>query len=365
LTKALAKRAERLAGRAGSVPPRTLFAQLALAWIYGQRMAPPNRESNLADFLHWRVWHVAETAVERQWRPLLSLPTWPDGRLQPEELERRIQVTGELRDEAFKLDLAQARLRAGEKEAEAWARIEIRWKKRTWEASGSMYSHHVPSLVTEHLGTVNRFTPGLLSLAQCRESLEMKRWSASVCPHWREGWFAAGCRDLGYNIDWWEANWAHRAYLEPLLNPETQMRPMASLLMALGLGAKEPGESLLAGDALIAAVQQGRMNGAMLGQALAEAASSGAIKFSRWSKGLARVSQTGLPVACVLFDALEILFASGHTQGASDIHKLIELQLQLAHLTRRRLTESRSVENLRRVLVGGKTKRVRDELLGM
>jgi len=205
----------------------------------------------------------------------------------------------------------------------------------------------------------------LLSLAQCRESLEMKRWSATVCPRWREGWFAAGCRDLGHNIDWWEANWAHRAYLEPLLDAHTQIGPMATLLMALGLGAKEAGESLLAADALVATIQQGRMNGAMLGQALAEAASSGAIKLSRWSKQLTRVSQTGLSVAGALFDALEILFASGHAHGAADVHKLIELQLQLAHLTQRSLTEPRAVENLRGVVAGGKTKRVRDALLAM
>src|ERR1700722_10540807 len=102
------------------------------------------------------------------------------------------------------------------------------------------------------------------------------------------------------------------------------------------------------------------MNRAMLGQALVEAASSGAIKFSRWSKQLTRVSQTGLSVARALFDALEILFASDHAHGAGDVHKLIELQLQLAHFTQSRLSEPRAVQNLRRVLAGGKTKRMRD-----
>jgi len=327
-------------------------------------MAQPIQESTLADFLHWRVWHVAELAAERRWRPLLSLPTWQDGRIDPKELERRIQGTGEWYDDGFKLDLVQARVRAGENKTEAWPPIQVRWKKRTWEVSGNTYSHHTPSLVTENLGTVNRFTPELLSLAQCRESLEMKRWSATVCPHWREGWFAAGCRDLGY-IDWWEANWAHRAYLEPLLDAHTNIAPMAALLMTLGLGAKEPGESLLAADCLMAAVQQGRVNGTRLGQALVEAASSGAIKFSRWSQQLTRVSQTEPRVAGTLFEALEILFASGQAHGAADVHKLIELELQLAHLTGRRLTEPCAVENLLRVTSGGKTRRNRDSLLSM
>jgi len=53
-----------------------------------------------------------------------------------------------------------------------------------------------------------------------------------------------------------------------------------------------------------------------------------------------------------IFEALEILFASGHAHGTTDAHKLIELQLQLAHLTQRRLTALRAVENLGSIVAG-------------
>jgi len=54
---------------------------------------PPRfAEDNLADFLVWRVWCVAEQAAQRQERPLLSLPTWPDGRIDPAELARRVNT---------------------------------------------------------------------------------------------------------------------------------------------------------------------------------------------------------------------------------------------------------------------------------
>ena len=43
-----------------------------------------------ADFLIWRLWCVAEQAVQRQERPLMSLPTWPDGRIDPIEFARRV-----------------------------------------------------------------------------------------------------------------------------------------------------------------------------------------------------------------------------------------------------------------------------------
>jgi hypothetical protein len=74
----------------------------------------------------------------------------------------------------------------------------------------------------------------------------MKRWCAIVNPHWSEGWFAAGCRDLGGNLDWWQADWSTRAYLEPLLDSSIRLGDMGALLIALGIGAKEAGERGLA-----------------------------------------------------------------------------------------------------------------------
>jgi hypothetical protein len=365
LTKALAKRAAKLLAQAGSVPPRTLFAQLALAWIQQQEMAPPAGQNNLADFLHWRVWHIAGLVAARNWRPLLSLPSWPDGRIDPAELERRIAATRNWGDESFRFDLALARTRAGQSVDSEWPRMEIRWRKRTWQASGTTYSHCSPSLVVEDSQPETRFSTCRLSLARLEASLEMRRWCTLVCPHWREGWFAAGCRDLGDNLDWWEARWANRAYLEPLVHSHTSMGPMACLLLALGLSAKETGEGLLAADALVAAVSQGRLEGAALGRALAEASPSGAIKWSRWAKQLARVSQTTWATGRVLFDALEVLFASGHLNEAAGIHPLIELQLQLAHFTQRRMTDATAIKNLAQIPAGDKTKRLRDQLLGI
>src|SRR5437899_12193796 len=101
--------------------PRTALAELALAWTRGLRNPEPAAEDSLADFLVWRLWCVAEQAAQRQERPLLSLPTWPDGRIDPAEFARRVnaqprrerETIAADRTSLFPLDLPQARLRGG------------------------------------------------------------------------------------------------------------------------------------------------------------------------------------------------------------------------------------------------------------
>ena len=89
----------------------------------------------------------------------------------------------------------------------------LTWETKSWEAGGKTYSHHRPTLEISGSPKRSRFDPVLLSTASFMASLEMKRWCATVCPAWREGWFAAGCHDLGYNLDWWAADWSTRARL--------------------------------------------------------------------------------------------------------------------------------------------------------
>jgi hypothetical protein len=372
LTASLAKRAGKLLERGDRQQPRAALAELALAWTRGRRIPEPTAEDNLADFLVWRLWCVAEQTARRQERPLLSLPTWPDGRIDPAELERRVNAqprsereTISDRASLFHLDLLQARLRAGADLDGSLPQMYLTWKTKTWEAGGKTYSHHRPILDVPNSSKKSRFHPALLSTASFRASLEMKRWCATTCPVWREGWFAAGCRDLGYNLDWWEANWSTRAYLEPLVESHTGIGPMGGLLLALGLGAKEPGENMLAVDALIASLGEGRLAGSALGRALIEATSSGAIKFARWSKQLAWAAQAGPRQANAIFLAVEALFESGQGMEAADYSKLVELERELAHQTGLRLSRADAIRTLEAISTGGKTKRVIAELLSL
>ena len=112
-------------------------------------------------------------------------------------------------------------------------------------------------------------------------------WLKSVWPIAGESFFAQGIEAIASNIDWWEARWENRAYLEPLLDADVPLRPMALLLLTLGLAAKEPGEQGLATEALIAAIRDGRIDGIKLGGAMAQLWPSGLIKMARWTKALA------------------------------------------------------------------------------
>jgi hypothetical protein len=370
LTASLARRAGKMLERRDRPQPRAALAELALAWTGGRRTPEPAAEQNLSDFLLWRLWCVSEQTAQRQQRPLLSLPTWPGGRIDPAELARRIDAqpreqreAGADRASLFHLDLILARLRAGADLDGSLPETHLTWKTKRWEAGGQAYLHHYPILEVRGSPKESRFDPALLSTASFRTSLEMKRWCATVCPVWREGWFAAGCRDLGFNLDWWEANWSTRAYLEPLVERHTAIGPMDGLLLALGLSAKEAGESMLAVDALVASLAEGRLASDVLGRGLIEASSSGAIKFSRWSRQLARVAQAGAGQANAIFQAVEALFESGHGAEAADYFKMVELARELAHQTGLRLSRPGAISALEAIPTGGKTKRVIAELV--
>ena len=47
----------------------------------------------------------------------------------------------------------------------------------------------------------------------------MYRWIATIQPGYREVWAAMGTLLIGRNVDWWSAEWANRAFLEPFIDP--------------------------------------------------------------------------------------------------------------------------------------------------
>jgi len=97
-----------------------------------------------------------------------------------------------------------------------------------------------------------------------RSTTEMIRWLGTIRPANREGWFAAGCAKVGANLNWWEAQWENRAYLEPLAERDVALGPAARRLLTLGLLAKDAAEGVLAVDGAIAGIGDGRLDAAGL-----------------------------------------------------------------------------------------------------
>ncbi|MFG6463921.1 DUF6493 family protein [Roseateles sp. DXS20W] len=146
---------------------------------------------------------------------------------------------------------------------------------RTWEVDGKTYTHH-----DFHISSppAPRDTP-LTHLAVARHVPEgwpedswrgwafggreagLLRYAASTLPSDLEAWCAQGAWAFGNNLDWWEAEWHNRAYLDVLLDAAMPLTPMPRLLLMLALCGKEAGQVATAVDLLVQAHAQGRLAG--------------------------------------------------------------------------------------------------------
>jgi hypothetical protein len=118
----------------------------------------------------------------------------------------------------------------------------------------------------------------------------MYRWIATVQPGYREVWSAIGSLLMGRNVDWWSAEWANRAFLEPFLDPVTPVGPHARTLLSIALGAKEAGERGLASDVVRLALADGRLTASDLAEGLTATVAVACDRPNRWALSLADVA---------------------------------------------------------------------------
>lgn len=364
---------------------------LVLAWITGEA-APMRRgpEPDLDSFSGLRLWEVAARAARREARPLLALPTHADGWIDPRVLVERIRsapgwdmsdavqsllrvapdhrhaareaapgLTGELGDAlrhalgadgvapgpAAPLWIAASRARsplADDPAVEARhpglgpdagraARLKLHVQHETSVYEGQTY-HYFPVRVDIEPAVpeaVGADLPTVLHHVASTQEIPGRRWTATIWPAGRHAWFGRGVEAVGGNIDWPEAEWPNRVYLEALLEADTPLCEMGRALLGIGLGAKEPGESGLSVDALIAAVRDGRVDGARLGDALAALGTTGLTKGARWAKTLATVARASSLHREVVRDALEGLIAAGPEMRPADLGAVLALLHEL------------------------------------
>jgi hypothetical protein len=192
-----------------------------------------------------------------------------------------------------------------------------------------------------------------------------QRWGAMIWPIARESWLARGVEAIAMNLDWWEAEWNNRTYLEPLTDPDVPLKPMAILLLTLGLAAKEASEYGLATDALIVAVDDGRIDGLLIGGSMRALLSSGLIKPARWAKTLSDAARVSPLHARTIAHAIEIALAEGLADPPRDLLTLLELLKELLV----QMGEPVSPQSLRSWLgrwkTSGKTAKVVKDLLAL
>ena len=156
------------------------------------------------------------------------------------------------------------------------------------------------------------------------------RYSATLLPSDLQAFFAEGAHSIGNNLDWWEARWHDRAYLEPLLDPVTPMGPMACLLLALALAGKEPGQTAVAVDALVHAHAEGRFAPPQaLGDTLRELLATPLLKVARLHKSLQAALRADARIAGFVFELLCVVLQARPEDPPRDMAALLELLLEL------------------------------------
>lgn len=157
-------------------------------------------------------------------------------------------------------------------------------------------------------------------------------WSATLLPSSLDALWAEGARAIGNNLDWWEAQWHNAAYLRLLLDPTGALGPMGTLLLALGLLGKEPGQTAIAVDALVQAWRDGRLDTAVMGQTLRQLLSTPLPKAARLrtslNNALRAEAALGRPVFDVLCEA--VTAEPPPREWATLLDLLLELKLSLA-----------------------------------
>ena len=137
-----------------------------------------------------------------------------------------------------------------------------------------------------------------------RSDATMLRWMATIRPGDRESWSAVGGLTIARNIDWWSAEWANRAFLEPFVDPTASIGPHARVMLAIALGAKEAGERGLAADVVGLALADGRLAASGLADGLTDAAAVACDRPNRWAVSLADVATRSDHHAAAVADAV-------------------------------------------------------------
>ena len=159
--------------------------------------------------------------------------------------------------------------------------------RRSFGGLGLAIEPPLPATTPVDLPTVSmlRTTPAFSVTG--RSDPAILRWMATIRPGDRETWAAVGAITIGRNTDWWSAEWANRAFLEPFLDPVTTIGAHARTLVGIGLGAKEAGERGLATDVVRLALADGRLTASTLAEGLTMAAAARCDRPTRWAVSLA------------------------------------------------------------------------------
>lgn len=189
------------------------------------------------------------------------------------------------------------------------------------------------------------------------------RYAATVLPTDVAAFCAEGARMIGSNLDWWEAQWQNKAYIEILLRPSTPVRGPAALLLALALMGKEPGQTAIAIDALAGSWREQRLDTAAVAHVLARLMATPLVKNPRLAKSLASALRLEPALEAFLFDLLGDILGRLNGAAPGDIAPLLEFLVELKARQMRELSAP-TAASLNAMPLTGKARKLRTELAG-
>ena len=189
------------------------------------------------------------------------------------------------------------------------------------------------------------------------------RWSATIAPGCLEGYFSVGADRL--DLDWTEVRWEVVHFLEPLLEPDVPLGPNALLLLTLGLGAREAGQSGLAVDAFIAGAESDRLDADRLGACMGQLLGTGMIKARRWGDALHVAAGSSPRAAAAARVAMQGALRGDAASHPKDLSRFLEVLHELLVDARTRIDDAEARTYLSAVPTGGKTGKLVRALLAL
>ena len=193
---------------------------------------------------------------------------------------------------------------------------------------------------------------------------QLMRWATQLWPANLEAMFARGCGRLEISVDYADvSDREYCAYVEPLAEPGTELRPMACLGLALSLAAQDNALRGHAQDGLIAAITEGRLNVDELGQTMSRLLDTGINKFARWAKALRDVARISPRHARASANLIAQALHGDPAKAPRDISALLELLFELMSETNGRFDDPKARNYVQSLKAGGKTAKLAKQIL--
>jgi hypothetical protein len=177
-----------------------------------------------------------------------------------------------------------------------------------------------------------------------------------------DAFLSDGASEIACNVDWAQTYWHNAAYLRVLLDPTVAMSPMATLLLALGLAGKEPGQTAIAVDALVRTHVEGRLDPSLLAAMVRDLLRKDLVANSRYAKSLRAALRIDATISEVIFEVACTALEATPGEPRKDTAAIIDLLLEIAVNNGRKLS-AQERGTLEQLVLSGKANSLRTTLL--